>query len=410
VVLYHYLYPDDAVSARHLGDFCQELHRRGWDVEALPCNRGRRDESQVYPLREDWQGIAIRRVWRPRFQQTSGLGRVLNALWMLAAWSLFGLRRRKRLPDVLVIGTDPILSVLVALVVRRLQPSVRIAHWCFDLYPESAVVERLFPARGFLARLLDRLLRKAYASCDLVADLGSCMRKRLEVYGPARRATLVPWALVEPEELPTPDPAIRHELFGNNRLGLLYSGSFGRPHSFAEFLELARLLRDDGVHFCFGIQGSRADKLRATLTPDDRNVSLTGLAPESELKRRLAAADIHLASLRPEWTGLSVPSKFFGSLAAGRPVIFAGSREAAIARWIEEYGVGWVLDPQSLRSVAEDLRALASCPEKLHAQQRHCRLVYREHFSRQRVMDQWHEQLQSLLPAGRRMGPARSLP
>ncbi len=59
--------------------------------------------------------------------------------------------------------------------------------------------------------------------------------------------------------------------------------------------------------------------LRAAIAPGDDNVSLAGFAPEAECERRLAAADVHLASLRPGWTGLVVPSKFLGSLAVGGP-------------------------------------------------------------------------------------------
>src|SRR5262249_5460105 len=164
------------------------------------------------------------------------------------------------------------------------------------------------------------LLRAAYASCDLIADLGSCMRQRLAAYAPpGHKATLVPWALVEPESVERPDPVVRRALFGDSKLGLLYSGNFGRAHSFAEFLDLARVRRDDGVHFCFGVRGNRAEELRSAIGPGDANISLAGFAPEAELEERLTAADIHLVSLRPDWSGLVVPSKFFGALAAGRP-------------------------------------------------------------------------------------------
>jgi glycosyltransferase involved in cell wall biosynthesis len=134
--------------------------------------------------------------------------------------------------------------------------------------------------------------------------------------------------------------------------------------------------------------------------PDDSNVSFAGFAPEAALEKRLGAADIHLVSLRPEWTGSVVPSKFFGSLAAGRPVIFAGSREAAIARWIEEYRVGWVLDEDSRDGIAGELRSLAANPAKLVGLQRHCHQVYHRHFCRQHVMDEWDRELQNLVGSG----------
>jgi glycosyltransferase involved in cell wall biosynthesis len=404
-VLYHYFYPDDVVSARHFGEFCQELTSRGWDVEAWPCNRGCRDESITFPFREDWDGMSIRRIWRPRLRQASAPGRILNALWMLAAWCGAAVCRRPA-PDVLVIGTDPVLSVLTALVVRKLRPQIRIAHWCFDLYPESPIAEGMIQENGWPARGLRRLLGAAYASCDLVADLGDCMRARLERYGhESRKVTLVPWALAEPNAVEPADPETRFKLFGASPLGLLYSGNFGRAHSFREFLDLARRLEGSGAHFCFGVRGNREKELREAVRPEDDNVSLAGFAPESELVKRLTAADIHLVSLRPEWTGAVVPSKFFGSLAAGRPVLFAGSREAAIARWIEEYHVGWVLDDRSSEAIAAQLRELATAPAQLAVLQSHCHRVYQQHFSRQRVMETWHREMQQLLGTDK---PARS--
>jgi glycosyltransferase involved in cell wall biosynthesis len=394
-VLYHYFHPDDVISARHFDGLCQGLVERGWDVLACPCNRGCRDESQTYPLREDWDGIRIRRVWRPRFRQASNLGRLVNAAWMIAAWSLTTGGRR---PQVLLVGTDPILSVLVAGFWRLTRRNVRIAHWGFDLYPEAPVADGMLRADSLLVRVLRRLLGFAYRCCDLIADLGSCMRERLRAYQPRGRAvTLVPWALCEPERPVPPDPATRHELFGDATLGLLYSGNFGRAHSYEEFLGLARQLRGTGVQVCFAARGNRADELRKAVRPDDDNVRFAGFAPESELERRLAAADVHLVSLRPDWTGVVVPSKFFGSLAAGRPVIFAGADDSAIAGWIREYDVGWVLTPGNFKTVAAGLRRLAAEPAELASLQVRCHAVYQEHFSWRKVLDGWDRELRALL-------------
>ena len=142
-VLYHYMYPDDVVSARHFDGFCEGLAQRGWQVEAMPCNRGCRDETLRYPRHSRWNNIEFHRIWRPNLKQASFGGRVLNALWMIGAWSLIGLRRRKTMPDIVMIGTDPIFSVLAATAIKTLRPNVRIVHWCFDLHPEAAVADRV---------------------------------------------------------------------------------------------------------------------------------------------------------------------------------------------------------------------------------------------------------------------------
>jgi colanic acid biosynthesis glycosyl transferase WcaI len=401
-LLYHYFWPDDVVSAIHFTDLAKGLIARGWQVEAIASNRGCRDESRAYRAAETHQDIAIRRVWRPRFRQASSLGRMANAAWMIAAWSAMALRPRKSQPDVLVIGTDPVLSVLVAWPYKLLQPQVKIAHWCFDLHPESAVADGVLSAASPLLRLLEPLLRRAYESCDLIADLGPCMRAQLERYGHrAARATLVPWALEESAVAAPPDPEVRRQLFGDASLALLYSGNYGRAHDHESFLALARALDHERVRLCFAVRGNRADELRRAAAGVS-NVGFAGFVPQSEIGRHLGAADIHLASLKPEWTGLVVPSKFFGSLALGRPVLFAGARDSAIARWIEAHKVGWVLDPQSLPRVVAELRALAGHRDGLQLLQERCVRVYREHFSFAAVCDGWDERLRALLAATRR--------
>ncbi len=397
-VLYHYMHPDDVVSARHLDGLCEGLAARGWEVVAMPSNRGCRDESRSYPARERWNGVDFRRVWRPALRQASGAGRLANAAWMIGAWSLFAAAARAP-SEVVLVGTDPVMSVAVAPILARLRPSVRVAHWAYDLYPEAAVADGLLDAGSAPARALGAVARAGYRACDLVADIGPCMRERLHAYGhTAREITLPPWALSEPAR-PLESPAdVRRELFGDAALGLLYSGSFGRAHSYAEILALARRLRGAPIRFCFAVRGNRADELRRAVGPDDTNVSFAGFCEEAELERRLGAADVHLASLRPEWSGVVVPSKFFGSLAAGRPVIFAGPEGSALARWIVEHDIGWVLSPDRLDDVAAALRALAHDREKLGRLWARCHAVYEAKFSRTRTLDRWDAALRGLLP------------
>lgn len=402
-ILYHFFYPDDVVSARHFSDLAEGLARAGWEVEVLPCNRGCRNPANTYPPRERWLGVNITRVWRPRLAQSSSLGRIVNAAWMIAAWSRIALRPRAARPDVVLVGTDPILSVLVALPLKWLRPEIKIAHWAFDLYPEAAIADGLVNPSGKTIRALTVLLRGAYRKCDLIADLGLCMRRCLETYSSAAaRQTIVPWALAEENAPLAPEPDLRRRLFGDARLALLYSGNLGRAHAYREFLDLAQSLAGAGIEFRWSVRGNAVDQLRSDLRESDTNIGMLGFVPESELACHLAAADIHLVSLKPEWSGVVVPSKFFGSLAAGRPVLFAGPEDSSVARWIREHRVGWVLNSASFAEVAFRLRYLAEDPERLRELQAHCFNVYVTYFSRDKMIDLWARELFQLL----RMQPA----
>jgi colanic acid biosynthesis glycosyl transferase WcaI len=400
-IFYHFLYPDDVVSSIHFSELCSGLAKYGWNVTAFPCTRGCRKESNEYSRYEVWDGVRIERIWRPAWRQSSGAGRLLNAAWMIISWTLLAIRSSEK-PDLIVIGTDPILSILVAPFWRIFSPKTKIVHWCFDLYPEAAYADGILNRYSLTSLILHRLLKRAYRACDLVVDIGECMRNLLLKYdGSLTTATLVPWALIEPEKTLPIAQAERESLFGQVRLVLMYSGSFGRAHSYEDILKLARLLRNDDVHLAFSVRGNRENALRTAVQADDSNIHFVPFAAADQLRDRLACADIHIVSLRDEWTGTVVPSKFFGAIAAGRPVLFCGSKQSAIAKWIEHHEIGWVLTDGNVPIVADILRSIMSNPIAMQEMCTRCHQVYQQYFSRNAVLEHWRIEISRLFNTSR---------
>jgi glycosyltransferase involved in cell wall biosynthesis len=266
------------------------------------------------------------------------------------------------------------------------------------LYPEAAIAGGTLPKNGWVVAILQRLLRPAYACCDVIADIGPCMRNLIANYASdARSLTVTPWALNERVAELGRDMAERQAAFGHARLGLMYSGNFGRAHSCEEILSLARALRGESICFAFSVRGNRVHELRRSVSHADENIRFLPFVEEGRLNARLSAADIHIVSLRKEWTGSVVPSKFFGALGAGRPVLFIGSGQSSIASWIQTHGVGWVLEPGNQAQIAADLNCLSQNPKKLSPLFEHCHRVYHEHFSRSQVIDRFESELRNLI-------------
>jgi glycosyltransferase involved in cell wall biosynthesis len=515
-LLYHFFHPDDVVSGRLFSDLAEDLTDAGFDVTALPSVRSCHGADVRLKQKQSWAGGKIRRVWRPDWPQHKTWGRFGNAMCMLIGWTWRAAVMPRRRKEVMIVGTDPVLGVLIAITWRLLRPKAKIVHWCHDVYPHAAIADGMIRDDAYWVRLINFMLRIAYRRCDLIVDLGVCMRRLLQQasgdaadsgfaltgeppargqcaengdttrrneiaagfdsaaransstalvtdrdarrviadlatsisedcaadrsligwdaqaaaeqlsmtlgddsrddvsatdggaevwvkvaaasqrsgasdssWRSGRYATLVPWSLVEPAELPEVDPFVRAELFGDSNLGLLYSGNFGRGHCFESVLDLARRLRPDDVGFCFAGRGLRLDPLRESVTAQDTNIRFAGFADENQLEARLASADIHLVSLRPSWTGAVVPSKFFGALASGRPVLFAGSPDSAIALWIKEFGIGWVLTERTIDQVAAQLKWFAEDVDDQQAMRQRCFSVYRREFSRRVQIDRW---------------------
>lgn len=388
-ILYHFFHPDDVVSARHFSQLAEGLVQRGWDVTVLASNRYcRYPKRKIEEKKEVWNGVKIIRLWRPGWNQANRFLRLANSAWMLAAWTLKLLTMPRT--DAIIIGTDPPFSALLFPVIRKLKRGKVLAHWCFDLYPDAIEADSKGLFIKWISGVAAYLMKRAYRSVDLMVDLGGCMRKRLSGYGHnAVSATVTPWAIVEPEEIPMPDLEARSALFGDAKLALLYSGNLGRAHDYMLFLKLARRLRENSdIAFCFACRGNRAEELRKAVGPDDINVNVAPFAGEHELEIRLASADMHLLSLRPQWEGIVVPSKFFGSMAVGRPVLFAGPEGSSIAGWLKKYDAGFVLTEKNMEEVASRLFEIADSPDMLLKMRQNAFEAYR-FFSMRSGMDAW---------------------
>ena len=94
-------------------------------------------------------------------------------------------------------------------------------------------------------------------------------------------------------------------------------------------------------------------------------VEITGYASEKETPGLLASARVHLITMSPGWEGVVVPSKLYGCVRTGRPVVFIGPENADTAREIRAHDWGKVLPPgASGEEVAAAILELAARPTR----------------------------------------------
>jgi glycosyltransferase involved in cell wall biosynthesis len=119
----------------------------------------------------------------------------------------------------------------------------------------------------------------------------------------------------------------------------------GRSHYFDDFLAVARELRhEQDIAFALVGNGSRRAEIERFVAEHAlRNVHLNPFQPPHLLGQSLAVGDVHFVALRERCTGLAVPSKSYGILAAGRPIVYQGSPQSEIGRMVTEEDVGTVV-------------------------------------------------------------------
>jgi glycosyltransferase involved in cell wall biosynthesis len=381
ILLVNQFYPPDmAPTGQHLHDLARCLVARGHDVTAL-CSRRSYDGGGKYAAGEVLDGVAVRRLPALGFGRR-GAARAADYLsFHLAA--LVGAGHDRPFDLSLCLTTPPYVgwTVTHALGVR----AARRAHWVMDLYPDVVAAHGGLSASGPLYRFLGRLTRRQLSGAALVLALGPHMRERVAPYvSPPTRLEWMPlWGTVSPADVdPAAVAACRAQRgWAASDCVLLYSGNMGLGHRLSEFLEAARRLGVDGPVWAFAGGGQRrAEVERFVAAHRPACVQLLPYVAQEHLAASLAAADVHLVSLRREWQGLIVPSKLQAAFALGRPVVFVGPRENEAAAWILESGGGWLVGEDRVDDLLAAVRE-ASDPAVRAERGARARAFARERFS-----------------------------
>jgi glycosyltransferase involved in cell wall biosynthesis len=119
------------------------------------------------------------------------------------------------------------------------------------------------------------------------------------------------------------------------------------------------------------------------------NCELRLYQPREMLAQSLSVPDVHVVSLLPELEGLIVPSKIYGVLAAGRPVLFIGDPNGEIGQLVSKEGVGFAVEPGDAAALEERIRWLATESEQREAMGRRARQVFEERFDRSIALETW---------------------
>jgi glycosyltransferase involved in cell wall biosynthesis len=213
-----------------------------------------------------------------------------------------------------------------------------------------------------------RLVRNAslrQAAVNVV--LGERMRDYVASQGvPAAQIEIIEnWA--DSEALGAVRPAqsaLRAREALQDRFVVGYSGNLGRAHEYQTLLGAAVLLsQDPSILFLMVGGGIQMNALR--LAAQERrlqNIKFLPYQPRAALGDSLAAADVHLVNLLPDLEGLIVPSKFYGILAAARPVLFIGDQDGEIARVVRAQRCGLIVAPGADADLVAAIRRLQSAP------------------------------------------------
>jgi colanic acid biosynthesis glycosyl transferase WcaI len=235
-----------------------------------------------------------------------------------------------------------------------------------DVFPDAAIQTGAISNKKIIAAA-KWLERMSYQRSDAVVLLSQDLRtniankidkkfhQRLHVI-----PNFVDTSAITPQDRMT---TYRRELGIGDQLVVMYAGNVGFSQSLNLVVDAAARFPD--IAFVINGDGAARKKLEEDCA-QLANVYFGDYQPIERLSEVLATGDIHLVPLRAGLASVSVPSKSYSILAAGRPMLAAIDPGTEIPNMLEQSGAGVAVEPDNSAAFIEALSQLVSKRNQLH--------------------------------------------
>lgn len=343
LLINQFFWPDTASTGQFLTDVTREIDPDLHAVTVL-CGKslyGEIDRTSPPP-------VTIVQCGGNGFSR-GAIGRVGSYAWFFAAAAARGLATN---PAVVLTMTTPPLISLLGTVLKGLRRS-RHYIWEMDMYPDIAVDLNVLKRQSIVTRLIGALADLSRKRADGIIVLGDDMKARLIARGIPEQKILIAENWADGEEI-VPEP------FPEGPFVVHYSGNFGLAHDQDTIAETMRQLREDRrFRFVFVGGGPRRAPLQAFCRKEGiSNVEFRSYSSRAQLSQNLAEGHVGLVTQLPETVGSVVPSKTYGIMASGRPLLYVGPENATPSLVLQRHCCGWRVEPGDVAGIVRLLQNL----------------------------------------------------
>ena len=234
-----------------------------------------------------------------------------------------------------------------------------------DVFPDAAIQTGAISNKNIIAAA-KWLERVSYKRSDAVVLLSQDLRINIANKIDAKyhdRLHVIPnfvdTVAITPQHRMT---AYRNELGISDQLVVMYAGNVGFSQSLNLVVEAAAKFPE--IAFVINGDGAALKKLQEDCA-QLANVHFGDYQPIERLSEVLATGDIHLVPLRTGLASVSVPSKSYSILAAGRPMLAAIDSNTEIPNMLQQSGAGVAVNPDNGPAFIEALGRLISNRDQL---------------------------------------------
>jgi glycosyltransferase involved in cell wall biosynthesis len=374
-LLCQHFYPEMISTGMHMTELAERLSEVGWEITVYCAQPSWGIDagfnSKDIPHESVYKGIHIVRVPTWGQQRSHLFARLLFALTFMLSVCFYLWHHRRDINRLVVTTNPPFLGLINVLFSRLFNiPYLLIVY---DVYPNIAVKLGVLSANSpvtFIWHKITKLIMNHAATLVVIGrDMAEIVRQKIPQSVHQRILMIPNWS---DERRVRPIPRSENPFVQEHGLEELfvvqYAGRMGRTHNLEPLVEAANLLRDLPIHFQLIGEGAKKTKLQNMVAEYGlKNVQFLSYQPIERLGEVLSAADLAVVCLDESFTGLSVPSKSYGIMASGTPILGLVDDGGEIGLMIQEVGCGIVLAEQTAVSITNSLHELIKKPERLAA-------------------------------------------
>lgn len=366
LVYAHYFYPDVASTGQILTELCEGLQDK-FDITVIcvvPSYNGKVDakytEHKYY--HENINGVKVIRVRVPEFSKGNKKSRIKNLLayFFRATHATFKVKKQDY---IFTISQPPILGGVLGVIGKWIKGG-KLIYNIQDFNPEQTMAVGYTKNKLILnvAMAVDKFSCKRADKVIVVGrDMQETLKNRFKNEKVPMNAFINNW-IDEKEIYPLLDDnekvlAFKKKYDLDGKTIVMYSGNIGLYYDLENLIKvIGRFKERKDVVFAFIGEGTVKKKIVDYVHEHKLdNVKFIPYQDKADLIYSLNAGDVHLVVNAKGIKGVSVPSKLYGVMAAGKTV-FGVLEDGSEARLIiEECKCGVCIEPGKYDLVYEEL-------------------------------------------------------
>lgn len=295
------------------------------------------------------------------YKRSSSLKRI--STW-LGFWlqTLFFVFLKYRTHKVYFVSNPP-LNMFTAKWLRR-----DFAFLVYDIYPEALAKHNIINSQSEIFKQWKKTNQVVYKKAKRIFTLSDGMKKAMNIpNAEGHKISVVPvWTNnTFFKDIPSSDNEFIKKYNLQDKFIVSYSGNLGKTHPVEKVVEMAEHLKSEkDIRFLIIGEGDK----KAQLVAQQKKLQLPNLQildfqPTALFPHLLAAANVGVVTLESDAADLSVPSKTFNLMSAGKPILSIANKSSELAQIINTNKIGQNFSENELNEMCDFILELKTNSE-----------------------------------------------